>query len=104
MRSRDLIKLMTSETGIPDYSHPERVVWKSAEGRYHRDFGPAITCSDGTQQWFKDGRLHREDGPALVWPDGTKEWFCNGKLHRVGGPAYVGAAGAKEWWINGKRI
>ena len=36
--------------------------------------------ADGAREWRNaDGKLHREDGPAVVKPDGTQEWWRNGK-------------------------
>jgi hypothetical protein len=29
---------------------------------------------DGSEMWFLNGELHREDGPALIGSDGTQEW------------------------------
>ena len=104
MRSRDLIKLLSAETGIPDRSNPERVIWKNARGQLHRDFGPACVCSDGTQAWWKNGKQHRDDGPAVVRPNGAQAWYRNGLLHRDDGPAFVGADGTEEWYRNGERI
>lgn len=83
MRSRDLIKLVAGETGIPNYSDPGCTVWKNTAGKYHRDFGPAITGPNGTLMWFKNGQRHREDGPAVVWPNGKKEWWVNGRRKRA---------------------
>jgi hypothetical protein len=35
-------------------------VWRDAEGRPHRDDGPAAIYSDGRRIWFKDGVKVRE--------------------------------------------
>ena len=103
MRSRDLIKLMASETGIPDYSDSSITYWKNAQGQYHRDFGPAIVRADGTQEWWRNGKRHREDGPAYV-SGGIQSWWRNDKRHREDGPALVWPDGTGEWWIDGKYI
>ena len=78
MRTLALIKLMASETGIPDYSDPTCTVWKNAKRQFHRDFGPALVRANGTQHWLRNGLMHRENGPAVVWPDGTQEWWIDG--------------------------
>lgn len=101
MRLRTLLQLMASETGIPDYSNPKATVWRNAQGNLHRDFGPAITCLDGAQFWYRNNELHREDGPALVCSDGMQQWWVNNLRHREDGPAFVAADGSREWWVNG---
>lgn len=103
MRSRDLIKLLSAETGIPDRSDPRITIWCNAQGKLHRNFGPAIETVEGTQYWYQNGLVHREDGPALVRADGTQVWYRNGRRHREDGPAVVWPEGTKEWWVNGKR-
>ena len=104
MRSRALIKLLASETGVPDYSDPKHVVWRNAKGEPHRDYGPTATLTDGSKVWYRNGQLHREGGPALVMADGTQYWYRNDKLHRDDGPAITWADGRQAWWVNGKRI
>ena len=104
MRTLALVKLLSAETGVPDYSDPRCTVWRNAENRVHRDFGPAIAHSDGSRCWFRNGLLHREDGPAIVWPDGTQKWYRNGLLHREDGPAVVQADGTRKWLVNGELI
>ena len=53
--------------------------------------------------WYKNGRLHREGGPAITNTDGSnKEWYQNGKRHRLDGPARINY-GTKEYWIDGVR-
>ena len=33
-----------------------------------------------TKGWFnEDGKRHREDGPAVILSDGTEEWWLNNK-------------------------
>ena len=102
MKSRDLIKLLSAETGIPDYSDPARVVWRNSKGQIHRDFGPA-TDEAGTRRWYRNGIMHREDGPAYTGDDGEQAWYLNGEIHREDGPAVVRPDGKQEWWKNGKR-
>ena len=106
--------------------------WENADGERHREDGPALIFTDGTQWWYQNGLLHREDGPAQIWVDGVEHWYFNGELHRDGGPASIynspatpkqqeqwfqrgllhredGPAstypyGIEEWYINGKKI
>jgi hypothetical protein len=58
----------------------------------------------GVQRWFKDGKLHREDGPAIIESDGSEYWYKNGKLHREDGPAIACKDGTKHYYLNGKEI
>jgi len=55
---------------------------------------------------FRDaqGRIHREGGPAVLWPDGSLTWCRHGLTHRVGGPAVIRPSGEMEWWENGKLL
>jgi hypothetical protein len=68
----------------------------------HREDGPAVTYSCGTQQWCKNGLLHREDGPAIIYTNGTQMWYIKGKLHRKDGPAVIYFDGSIEYWQYGK--
>ncbi|MCR4330295.1 MAG: hypothetical protein NUV49_00170, partial [Patescibacteria group bacterium] len=68
----------------------------------HREDGPAIEWSDGSQHWYLNGKLHREDGPAIVYSDRTQHWYLNGKLHREDGPAIVYSDGTQQWYLNGE--
>ena len=60
----------------------EHIIWR-LNGNPHREDGPAVIHSDGTQEWWLNGHLHREDGPAVIHSDGTQEWCLNGKLRMV---------------------
>jgi hypothetical protein len=42
-----------------------------------------ITLPDGTREWRADGRRHREDGPAVIHPDGSQEWWIDGVLKEI---------------------
>jgi hypothetical protein len=94
----------------------------------HRDDGPAVFWSDGTQEWYRhgkrhrdsdqpalilthqskdkrkewwvNGQLHRTEGPAIIWENGREKWFCQGKCHRIGGPAIKYEFGGEEWWLH----
>jgi len=37
-----------------------------------------FTAAGGTRVWMAEGKWHREDGPAIEYPNGTKEWWLNG--------------------------
>lgn len=103
-----------SDAGIPVVYVPKYRVahdgtkgWYFEEdGRYHRGGDqPAITYTDGSQEWWVEGVRHRDnDQPAAVYADGTKEWWVKGKKHRIGGPAAVFPDGYEEWWENGVRV
>ena len=42
--------------------------WRDAQGRLHRDDGPARVLPSGREEWYRHGLLHREDGPANRLP------------------------------------
>lgn len=73
-------------------------------GKLHREDGPAVEHSDGSQFWYLNGEHHREDGPAVEFPDGTKEWWLNDRRHREDGPAVEHPNGTKIWFLNNKFI
>ena len=73
---KELLKL---ELSSPTTTNNEgETVWKLPNGFFHRKFGPAIECPDGSKEWFLNGELHRADGPAIEYPDGSKEYWING--------------------------
>lgn len=51
--------------------------------------------------YYKNGKIHREDGPAIEWSDGSQYWYFEGNLHRKNKPAVIQMAGLCEWWENG---
>jgi hypothetical protein len=53
--------------------------WLDAEGKYHRDGGPAVEYANGDKEWWQHGKRHRDDGPAIMYASGHKEWFQHGK-------------------------
>ncbi len=71
-------------------------------GKLHRDDGPAMISSIGTQGWFQNGKTHREDGPAIIWSEGIQHWYQNGTIHRDDGPAIVWSDGKRCWYQHGK--
>ena len=76
--------------------------WRSKEGLYHREDGPAVEYANGGKQWFINGRLHRKDGPAIEYTNGSKSWYINDLLHREDGPAIEYPDGDKHWYIEGE--
>ena len=57
----------------------------------------------GDEYWLNaDGKIHRENGPAIIRAKGTKVWAQNGKMHRFDGPAVEYSDGAREYWEFGK--
>ncbi|HMC00637.1 MAG TPA: hypothetical protein VKN14_06335 [Flavobacteriaceae bacterium] len=77
--------------------------WYKAKIHRENDL-PAVICSNGTKQWYKDNKLHRDnDNPAIIFPNGTKYWYNQGKLHRnFDKPATIFPNGTKEWYFDGK--
>ena len=67
----------------------------------HRENGPAIEHTNGSQSWYVNGKAHREEGPAIECATGDKFWYKNGKLHREDGPAIEYSSGNKRWYLNG---
>lgn len=40
-----------------------------------------VEYSSGTIEYFdQDGKFHREDGPAIIHSDGSERWFLHGEL------------------------
>lgn len=92
----------------PDHSTTKMgwVVYHDAEGRLHRDDGPALVKPDGAgEEWYRHGLLHRDGGPAATYRE-MRCWYQAGKLHRVDGPALEGTAGQQagrvEWYLHGR--
>ena len=76
--------------------------WYDENNNLHREDGPAVICTYGSQFWYKHGKQHREDGPAVISTT-YEEWWCNGKLHREDGPAFKYHSNIVEkWYLNGK--
>ena len=76
----------------------------NAEGKYHREDGPAVEYDNGDKFWYINGKLHREDGPTLELVNGNKSWYLNDHLHREDGPALELVNGDKSWWLDGKEV
>ena len=58
----------------------------------------------GTKRWYKNIGLHREDGPAVVYSDGSQIWLVDNNIHREDGPAIIHSNGTHKWYVNGKYI
>ena len=82
-----------------EYSTGSNEWWLN--GKRHREDGPAIEAEDGTKMWFKHGKRHREEGPAIEYANGEKHWYKNDKGHRADGPAIEYASGIKHWIFEG---
>jgi hypothetical protein len=59
--------------------------WYDAEGKLHREDGPAIEGWDGSNYWYHHGVFHRENGPAVEYISGNKllhvkRWYYRGKM------------------------
>ena len=76
----------------------ESAVWTDENKKWHREDGPAIIRTDGTQEWYWHGKWHRDGGPAIIKADGTQIWCQHGEVHREDGPAVIEADGTQEWW------
>ena len=75
-------------------------------GRAHRDDDqPAVTYSDGEQQWYQHGKVHRDgDLPAVIWAAGTQHWFQHGERHRDNDqPATIWPDGTRWWYQRDKQ-
>lgn len=99
-----------------DFSHTDRVqilgfllgrhnfidgTYHFLNGFLHRDNGPAVEMTCGTQKWYQHSRLHRVGAPALICFNGIKEWYKDNLLHRLDGPAIESVDGQFYWYKNG---
>ena len=90
--------------------------WLDADGRLHREDGPAWIKyhADGSvrsEAWCFDDKLHREDGQAWISynADGSvlsEAWCFDDKLHRADGPAWIsynadGSVLSEAWYVDG---
>jgi hypothetical protein len=76
--------------------------WLDANGKHHRDDGPAIVIDTvgWYRAWFQHGVRHRDNGPAVENANGHKAWYQYGVRHRDDGPAIEWANGGKSWYLN----
>lgn len=79
--------------------HGNLCFW-NAQGKLHRENGPAVIYPDGSELWFLNNLQHRENGPAVERPNGFRSWHVNGKLHREDGPAVEFPDGRVQWRLN----
>jgi hypothetical protein len=54
------------------------VEYRNDKGQRHRIGGPALICSDGTQEYYMEGKIHRTDGPAQIFPNGKQYYYVEG--------------------------
>lgn len=54
--------------------------------KLNRIGGPAVITPEG-EFYFSNNMPHRQDGPAVKLTNGTERWFTHGELNRIGGPA-----------------
>ena len=60
---------------------------------------------DGTIEYRNaNGKLHRDDGPAAIRANGYQYYYQNGERHRDDGPAIIRANGDQEYWKNGEQL
>ena len=56
-------------------------MYRNADGRLHRDDGPAVEYANGRRFWYQNGLLHRVDGPALELGDHGVYWYYKNKCY-----------------------
>lgn len=109
-----LVKLEDDSIGIAriigqpgDKEKRYAFTYYNSKGREHRRSGPAVTSTNGDEQWFLNGSFHRGDGlPATTGNNGKRfNWFVNGERHREDGPAFIDKdRGIENWYVDGKAI
>ncbi len=70
---------------------------------------PELFCSDDAyiiELWCDHNTIHREDGPAITWSDGSETWVRNGVPHREDGPAVINKSndGENIWALFGNLV
>ena len=97
-------KLFSVNGKLVRIEQPKRIKYYK-DGQFHRENGPAITNTNGTELWYVNGKRHRVDGPAITQLDGSKYWYFNNRLHREDGPAVEWNGGlSKAWYTHGHFI
>lgn len=57
------------------------------------------------KHWYVNGKRHRENGPAVEYSDGSEEWWVNDQLHREDGPAVTTSMiDQEEYWLNNNQM
>lgn len=64
-----------------------KMIMRFKNGLLHGEGEPAVSCTDGHLEFWKNGHLHKDDGPAVV-----------NIMEQEDGIDY------EEYWINGERI
>ena len=82
----------------------KRQEFRDAQGRLHREDGPALIHANGSVKWYRHGVRHRDDGPACVYVNGTRKWYRGGKRHRDDGPAATYPDGRRIWFDEGVKV
>jgi len=65
------------------------------------NFTGVILDRAGLTQYLKFGQRHRDDGPAMFSTDGTQHYYQNGKRHRIDGPSIINPNGHIGYFIHG---
>ena len=47
---------------------------------------------------------HREDGPAVINSNGSEYWYIHGCHMRLDGPSVITDGGSEHWEYKGKRL
>jgi hypothetical protein len=76
------------------------IIYRSPDGRRHREDGPAVIHPDGQMEWFINGLRENRNGPAFVSED-MIAYFQGGHLHNDDGPAVFYSNGVVEFWQHG---
>jgi hypothetical protein len=77
---------------------------RDAQGRLHREDGPAVEHANGSTKWYLHGVRHREGAPACEYVNGTEKWYRHGLRHRDGGPAASYPDGRRIWFTDGVKV
>jgi hypothetical protein len=94
---------MASEPYIKIHHDEDGNVYYYSDHRLHREDGPAIIFTTGTEHWYYNGKLHRDGAPAIVYKDNKNHWiwYKHGKRHREDGPAISIDDHTKCWFKDG---
>jgi hypothetical protein len=93
----------------PDYPDSPVISVHKEGGAVHNACGPAwerhYKGDVYATMWFCNGLIHRDDGPALILSDGTDVWYYQGRIHRDDGlPAIICEDGTLEYYVNGVKV
>lgn len=63
--------------------HANGTIIRTLNGERHSlEDLPAYEGTDGFKAWYKNGKRHRESGPAIIYSNGTEEFWLNGVEHK----------------------